>query len=169
MCYDISMKFFKNFLFIFILILCSLLENSSQNTSFFYPTYFTNISSYYGYREIFNGTFFHNGIDFLAPQGSDVFSCTEGIVTQIGFSTSFGNYITILHSNNISSLYGHRSSYHFVSIGDTVKEKQKISTVGPKILDNGIQNGITTGPHLHFTLFDSNKNTLDPLLYIKKE
>ena len=37
--------------------------------------------------------------------------------------------------------------------GDNVTQGQLVAYVGPKYLKNGKLNGMTTGPHLHFTLY----------------
>lgn len=39
---------------------------------------------------------------------------------------------------------------------------QIIGKVGPKYLENGMLNGFTTGPHLHFCIYKDGK-TLDPI------
>lgn len=39
-----------------------------------YPTNTTYISSYYGYRELFGSLNFHNGLDFAAPQGTNIYA-----------------------------------------------------------------------------------------------
>ena len=149
------------FLFFSFLIIFQL-SNNSTSEYFEYPTEYTDISSSYGYRDIFDSTSFHNGIDFLAPQDSKVFACASGIVVNLGFSNSFGNYIVIKHSNNYYSLYGHLSETFIMNIGDYVNAKEHIANVGPKYLSNGILNGLTTGPHLHFTIYNEDGNTINP-------
>jgi murein DD-endopeptidase MepM/ murein hydrolase activator NlpD len=122
------------------------------------------ISSYYGNRQLYGITNFHNGIDIPAIYNTPVYSINSGIVKYIGFDAKgYGNYIIILHSNSIKSLYGHLSENMIVNLGDYVNNGQIISYVGPKTLSNGISNGNTTGPHLHFSVFDDIGNTIDPL------
>ena len=126
-----------------------------------------NISSQYGNREIFGGTYFHNGLDFLAPQNSKVYATSSGIVIENSFNTSYGHYIILEHSNGYRTLYGHLSEEKIVSIGDYINEKEHIGNVGPKYLSDGRLNGITTGPHLHFTIYNKNGDTINPYEILK--
>jgi len=92
------MQNFKRFLLIFFSILTLFLSLFSKIESPFtsFPTDYKNISSDYGNRYIFDNYFFHNVIDFLAPQNSKVYSFQSGIIQEVGFSNSYGNYIKIL-------------------------------------------------------------------------
>ena len=84
-------------------------------------------------------------------------------------SDSTFNYPTDYIS--ISSEYGYRKLYgvdnFIVSVGTYVNSGDIIGYVGPKYLSNGLLNGNTTGPHLHFSIFKDN-STVNPLEYIKK-
>src|SRR3989338_943474 len=95
---------------------------------------------------------FHNGIDFRAPMGTPVLAAEEGFVKSSGNSdllcpgSAYGKWILIEHPNKLTSLYGHLS---------LVK-----ASVNSKVLRGGIiaysgDSGFTTGPHLHFTLYDA--------------
>lgn len=156
--------------FMFLLIITVLFHfaNSTTFYDFITPTNYNFISSYYGYRELYGISNFHNGIDFLAPQGSDIYASSSGIIIYASFmQDGFGNTIIIEHSNNIKTLYCHVDENFIVKIGDFVNQGEIIGKVGPKYLSNGIQNGNTTGPHLHFSIYKDNQ-TVDPLEYIKK-
>lgn len=161
------MIFFKKLLVVIIIIFLSLFSYNNLSDKFKYPTEYTTISSEYGNRNIFGSIYFHNGIDFLAPQTSKVYATFSGIVVKTGFSTSFGNHIIIEHSNNYRSLYGHLSEENIVNIGDYVNTGEHIGNVGPKYLSDGRLNGITTGPHLHFTIYDNHGNTVNPYELLK--
>lgn len=165
-----TLKFFS-FIISFIILFFSLfsITQEKDSDSFYFPTDYTDVSSEYGYRDIFGSTYFHNGMDFLAPQTSKVYACANGIVTDKGFSNSYGNYIILQHSNGYKSLYGHLSEYFIIDIGDYVTAKDQIANVGPKYLSNGTLNGITTGPHLHFTIFDKDGNTINPSELLKND
>lgn len=141
------------------------LSNNSDSSGYIYPSDTTIISSEYGYRDLFGYTNFHNGTDFPAPQGSNVYATADGIVKSIGFVNGYGITITLLHPNNYISMYCHVAENvdEFVYIGKHVRQGDIIANVGPKYLSNGIQNGLTTGPHLHFTVFNENNNTIDPM------
>lgn len=138
----------------------------NSNTNFIYPTSYTSISSSYGFRLLYGVQNFHNGIDFLAPLGSEIFASSSGIIEYASFLESgYGNTVIINHGNGYKTLYCHMSEDFVVNIGDYVNQGEIIGYVGPKYLSSGIMNGNTTGPHLHFSVFynDSSINPLDVL------
>lgn len=137
----------------------------STKSEYIYPIkHNNNISSYFGTRILYNKPNFHNGIDIPAVPGTGIYSLQSGIISYIGFDKNgYGNYIIIIHDNSYRSLYGHLSENMIVSIGDRIEAEHLIAYVGPKILSNGLSNGNTTGPHLHFTVYNSNNKTINPL------
>lgn len=156
----------KKYLVCFFTIILSLLIllKSSFNTSgpMIFPIHSSySISSYFGYRTL--GTkHMHNGIDIPKAIGTPVYPIYSGVISHIGFSSSYGHYIIISYTNGYKSLYGHMSGDYPLSIGSSVNSSNIIGYVGPKYLSNGKLNGFTTGPHLHFTLYKNNK-LIDPL------
>lgn len=98
------------------------------------------------------GRAFHPGTDFGASIGTKIKSIGSGTVKGTGNTDAYpgcyawGKWILIEHDNGISSLYAHLSSI-LVSPGDKV-------SVGDVIALSG-NTGITTGPHLHLTLYAS--------------
>lgn len=143
----------------------------SSTNSFIYPSNYTNTSSTFGTRFLF-GNSFHDGIDFLAPQGSEIYATLDGVVTFASFTkTGYGNAIILLHDNGLKTLYGHISEDFIVNVGDYISKGDIIAHVGPKILSNGKLNGNTTGPHLHFSIFDRSGKAINPFdfSYEKRE
>ena len=158
---------------IFSLNLSNSVSSKKQSIGFIYPTSTTNTSSEFGYRELFGKTNFHDGIDFPMPQGSEVYATSSGIVKSCSFISGYGISVIIEHDNGYKSLYGHldENVEQFVHIGKKVNQGDIIANVGPKYLSNGIQNGNTTGPHLHFTIYNEQGQKINPLsldLYIKE-
>lgn len=163
----------KTFLLVFAFIVILYIFYSTNfnsnflnySASFIFPTSYTSISSEFGYRTLYGVSNFHDGIDFLAPQGSDVIASSSGYVSYASFMQGYGNTIIITHENGIKTLYGHLSEEFSVSVGQSVLQGQIIAQVGPKYLSNGNLNGNTTGPHLHFTVIKDNEkiNPLDVL------
>lgn len=157
--------------FIFYLFLFSICINNNISyidDNFIYPTTYTQISSYYGNRILYGNYNFHNGIDFLAPEGSEILATNSGYVEYASFlENGYGNTIIISHNSNLKSLYCHTSENYVVKVGDFVNKGDIIGFVGPKYLSNGNLNGNTTGPHLHFSIFKDN-TTIDPFSIIKK-
>ncbi len=113
------------------------------------------LTSWYGWRkDPFSGSrIFHNGIDLAAAIGTPVRAAMAGTVTQIGYSTISGNYITVRHASGYSSFYGHLSAT-YVSVGTKVGVGTMIAAVG--------NSGYSTGSHLHFTVF-KNGRTINPI------
>ena len=95
---------------------------------------------------------FHNGIDIAASTGSDVVVADDGAVVATGNSDlycpkgAYGKYIVIDHGNNLITMYAHLSLIS-VSSGQGVARGEKIGYIG--------STGRSTGPHLHFTVYDA--------------
>lgn len=165
-------KFYISFV-IFISIFCVFFNfqntsdsiTSTQNNNLYFPINSRNFSSYYGYRDLNGKRNFHDGLDIPAVPGTKIYACNNGVIINASFIKGYGNSIIILHDNGNKSLYGHLSENYIIKNGDYVKKGEHIGYVGPKFLSNGILNGYTTGPHLHFTIFLSNGNTIDPLSF----
>lgn len=154
-------------IFLTFLFLSTNLFSPDITTEYIYPTSYISISSYYGNRELYGQANFHTGIDFLAPMNSEVLASTSGYVEFASFSNDgYGNTIIISHDNGIKTLYSHLSENFIVSVGQYVSSGEVIGYVGPKYLSNGILNGNTTGPHLHFSIFIDG-NTVDPLEFLQ--
>ncbi|MGP1458494.1 MAG: peptidoglycan DD-metalloendopeptidase family protein [Treponema sp.] len=113
------------------------------------------LSSYYGWRSSpFSGKrSFHSGIDMAAPAGTSVYAALAGTVTTVGYNSIYGNYIIVSHHSGYKTLYGHLSAT-LVTRGSVVNSSTKIGKVG--------NTGMSTGPHLHFTVFKFGK-TINPL------
>lgn len=150
------------------MLLFSTSSISNNTSNFIYPTIYTDISSEYGYRILYGNSNFHNGIDFLAPLGSEIYASESGIIEYANFlKDGYGNTVIISHDSGIKTLYCHISETFIVEVGQHVNKGDVIAYVGPKYLSNGIMNGNTTGPHLHFSVFE-NGNTINPFLILNK-
>ena len=117
----------------------------------------TYITSGYGNRihPIFGTERWHSGIDIGAAAGSSVLAADSGTVTVATYSSSYGNYVMIYHSNGTYTLYAHMSSLT-VTAGQNVTKGDTIGYVG--------STGWSTGPHLHFEIRNSG-GTIDPTQY----
>jgi len=131
----------------------------SEDDFFSYPLNTQNITSYFGNRRINYAVQFHDGIDFSARIGETVMAAMDGIVTVAVFHRQHGNYITITHSNGYKTLYSHLSLIS-VKEGEIVKRGQKIGESG--------NTGNSTGPHLHFSIYDPEKIAVDPLELLRE-
>jgi len=114
------------------------------------------ITSGYGMRrDPKNGALqFHAGVDFRASIGTTVMAALDGTVSVVSENWLYGKYIIISHSNGYKTLYGHLNSYS-VRQGDRVARGRKIGESG--------NTGYSTGPHLHFGIYDRNNRLINPL------
>ena len=111
--------------------------------------YYVYISSYYGMR----WGRMHTGIDLASPQGTNIYSWKDGVVTFVGWSGGYGNFIIVDHGDGTVSRYGHCSGFN-VSYGQAVQKGEVIGFVG--------STGNSTGAHLHFEIL-VNGEFVDPL------
>lgn len=92
----------------------------------------------------------HNGVDFRASVGARVLSAEAGVVEAVGdtdvgcMGASYGKWILVKHTNNLSTLYAHLS-------GISVRAGQSISRGSP--IGFSGRSGYATGPHLHFGVY----------------
>lgn len=97
----------------------------------------------------------HTGVDMAADSGTNIYASKSGTVVEVGYNSSYGNYVLISHSD-CSTMYAHMSSYA-VSSGDYVAQGQIIGYVG--------STGLSTGPHLHFEII-INGERVNPMNYV---
>jgi len=117
------------------------------------------ISSLYGSRSSpFTGVRqFHSGLDISASTGTPVRAAMPGRVSTAGWDDTFGNYVVISHHSGYRTLYGHLSVIR-VKSGAYVGQGERIGDVG--------STGVSTGPHLHFTVYKNGK-TVNPQALMK--
>lgn len=109
---------------------------------------YTRQASAFGYRgNPFGWGFeFHNGLDFPAPTGTPVRATGSGTVLSAGWNGSFGQAVMVDHGYGYKTLYGHMSRI-LVRPGDKVERGDTLGLVG--------STGRSTGPHVHYTVFQS--------------
>lgn len=116
------------------------------------------IASYYGYRTdpFYKIKKFHEGLDFSAPTGTEVYATGDGEVSRVvRLRGGYGNYIVIDHGFNYETLYAHLSKFN-VKRGQKVKRGQVIGYVG--------NTGKSTAPHLHYEV-RRNGRPVNPVHY----
>ncbi len=99
----------------------------------------------------------HDGVDFIAAEGSDILAVADGTVITAEYDAEQGKgfYVRVEHGG-YESLCAHCSEL-LVSTGQQVKAGDVIAKVG--------SSGLSTGPHLHFVLSEDNE-TVDPMFYL---
>tara|TARA_B100000029_G_scaffold87570_1_gene77650 strand:- start:3994 stop:5325 length:1332 start_codon:yes stop_codon:yes gene_type:complete len=103
------------------------------------------LSSPFGKRKhpILGFTKHHNGTDFAAPTGTPIMASGNGTVIKAGWCGNGGNCVRIRHNSSYTTGYGHMSKIA-TKRGRRVRQGQIIGYVG--------STGMSTGPHLHYTV-----------------
>lgn len=96
----------------------------------------------------------HGGIDIAAPIGTPIQSASDGVVLDAGAASGYGQWVRILNDDGSTAVYGHVDTYQ-VAEGQRVSAGQQIATVGNR--------GWSTGPHLHFEVWDQSGAKVDPI------
>ena len=115
------------------------------------------MASGYGWRvdPIYHIRRFHEGMDFSAPVGTEIFATGNGTVTYSGWRQGYGETVEIDHGFHYVTLYAHCSK-RLVRVGQKVKRGEVIAKVG--------NTGKSTGPHLHYEVHYNDK-PIDPRNY----
>jgi murein DD-endopeptidase MepM/ murein hydrolase activator NlpD len=118
----------------------------------------TRTASGYGLRihPIYKITKFHNGMDFTAPAGTDIYATGDGTVAYVQSSQrGLGKHIIIDHGFGYTSIYAHLSNFN-VRKGQKVHRGDVIGYVG--------NSGTSVANHLHYEIKLNRKN-VDPVNY----
>jgi septal ring factor EnvC (AmiA/AmiB activator) len=106
----------------------------------------TRTASGYGWRihPIYKISKFHYGMDFTAPEGTEVYATGNGtVVDVITAQRGLGKHIIIDHGFGYSSIYGHLSNFN-VRVGQKVQRGDIIGFVG--------STGLSVADHLHYEI-----------------
>ena len=95
----------------------------------------------------------HEGIDFAAETGTPVVAPAKGQVVRSEWDPTYGHVIEIKHAENFVTRYAHLSK-RLVTENSMVQSGAHIGNVG--------STGRSTGPHLHYEIFQNGK-VLNPL------
>lgn len=102
------------------------------------------MASGYGFRidPIYKTRKMHQGMDFTANTGTEIYSTGDGKVIKVTSSRrGYGNHVMIDHGFGYVTLYGHMSKFN-VRNGQKVNRGDVIGYVG--------NTGKSVGPHLHY-------------------
>lgn len=118
----------------------------------------TRTASGYGWRihPIYKISKFHYGMDFTAPEGTEVYVTGNGTVSEVVSSQrGLGKHIIIDHGFGYKSVYGHLSNFN-VRVGQKVQRGDIIGFVG--------STGLSVANHLHYEIKLNGVN-VDPVNY----
>jgi murein DD-endopeptidase MepM/ murein hydrolase activator NlpD len=103
----------------------------------------TRIASGFGARidPVYHVVRFHQGMDFTASTGTDIYATGNGTVSFCGWRQGYGNTVIINHGFGYETLYAHCSELLVVE-GQKVRRSDVVAKVG--------NTGKSTGPHLHY-------------------
>lgn len=132
--------------------------NSFGKPALMWPITSRRVTAYfhdtdYPYRHLFE----HSGLDLGVPMSTTLKAAEAGYVAKVGIGTKwYGNYIMIIHNNNLATLYAHLNSVNVVA-DQYVSKGQLIGYTG--------SSGFSSGPHLHFEV-RFNGIPVNPLNYL---
>ena len=95
----------------------------------------------------------HMGLDYVVKAGTPVYATAGGFVIFSGYTIDDGYTIIISHNEEFISIYKHCSSL--------IKKQRERVEQGELIAISGNSGKLTTGPHLHFEIWENGK-PVDP-------
>ena len=109
----------------------------------------------------------HKGVDFVAPQGTDIIAPISGTVSKVSFDTNEYGYAYFIldHGEDLFTVYGHVSDV-LVNEGQEVAQGDLIAKTGGEQGKKGA-GYFTAGPHLHFEVYEKGEHR-DPMEVIDK-
>jgi len=89
------------------------------------PVEVTRITSHFGMRfhPIKKRHRKHNGVDYGAPKGTQVWTVADGVVTTRTYNSGIGNYVKVRHANGYETVYGHLNGFADLKVGSKVRQR----------------------------------------------
>jgi murein DD-endopeptidase MepM/ murein hydrolase activator NlpD len=95
----------------------------------------------------------HTGLDFAAPEGTEIRSIGPGVVTEASSDGAFGNKIVVRLDDGTLLWYCHQSEMR-AEVGQRLIPGDLVGYVG--------STGNATGPHLHLEVHPAGGDPIDP-------
>ena len=105
----------------------------------------------------------HTGIDISTEEAASVFASASGEISSVYSHPLLGNTVVITHEDGIKTVYSNLATDDSIKPGKTVKQGEKIGTVG----DSSISE-LAKEAHLHFEVL-LNDASVNPLDYLTEE
>jgi murein DD-endopeptidase MepM/ murein hydrolase activator NlpD len=100
----------------------------------------------------------HEGLDFSANIGDDIYATGGGVVKHAGRKSTYGNLVIIDHGYGYETYYAHLSAFgKGIKAGATVERGDKVGLAGTS--------GRSVGPHLHYEIYKDGKS-VDPINFL---
>lgn len=99
----------------------------------------------------------HAGMDFADPIGTPIAAVTDGTVIEAGPASGFGLWVRVQQDDGTVGVFGHVNDI-LVTVGQQVRAGDIIATVGNR--------GQSTGPHLHYEVWQADGQKIDPLPWL---
>ncbi|MBI1267966.1 MAG: peptidoglycan DD-metalloendopeptidase family protein [Cryomorphaceae bacterium] len=119
----------------------------------------TRMASGYGMRihPIYKVPKMHTGMDFTAPEGTEIFASGDGVVIETDNKfNGYGTHVIIKHGYGYETLYAHMSKVN-VRLGQKVKRGEVIGYVG--------NTGTSVGAHLHYEVIKNGEKVNPAYFY----
>jgi len=101
----------------------------------------------------------HLGVDYGIKTGTPVYASAGGLVTFSDYTVDSGYMVIIQHDENYFTIYKHCSTL--------IKKARDVVRQGELIALSGNSGRKSTGPHLHFEIWQNGK-TIDPQKFLLK-
>lgn len=99
----------------------------------------------------------HMGIDYGVKKGTNVHAAMSGLVVFSGYTPDYGNTLMLLHPDNYITVYRHCETL--------LKKERDSAEKGEVIALSGNSGYKSSGPHLHFEIWQDGK-PVDPKKFI---
>lgn len=107
---------------------------------------------------VFNYKRMHDGIDFRADIGTELFATGDGVVKYASRNGNYGNLLVIDHGFGFETRFAHISAFaEGIRVGTNVTRGELVAYSG--------NTGLTNGPHLHYEIH-LNGEPVNPLHYL---
>lgn len=136
---------------------------TAETEEFFSPVASLTVLNDYGFyfNKTLNAYYAHDGVDFSAAEGENVYAANDGTVESVFTSDLLvGAKIVLDHGNGVKTVYEYVDPVETLKAGDKVSRGQAIATVAAATGDE-----YKDGAHLHFSVMEKNE-TADPAKYL---
>ncbi len=99
----------------------------------------------------------HTGVDIANDAGTPIQATADGVVEQAGWINGYGNAVTIRHTSQLETLYGHMEEIK-VKVGQEISRGDIVGLMG--------HTGRATGNHCHYEVRVGG-HPVNPLPYLK--